>query len=99
MKKLSMTLLMTILFAEAAFASATGMPWEGPLQGILNSLTGPVAQIAGVGAVTIFGLGIAIAPGGGLLAKALPILTGLSVAFSAASWGLGFFGFGGGAIV
>lgn len=31
-----------------AFASGTGMPWEQPLQQILDSVQGPVAKIVAV---------------------------------------------------
>ena len=30
--------------ASAAFASGTDMPWEAPLQNILDSIQGPVAK-------------------------------------------------------
>lgn len=85
-----------LLVPGSAFASGSGMPWEGPLQKILDSITGPTAKIAGVIAICITGLALAFGEGGGLLRKILGIVFGLSIAFSAASWGLDFFGYGGG---
>ena len=79
-----------------AYAGGSGMPWEGPLQSILDSLTGPVAKIAGVGAIVITGLALAFGEGGGLMRKILGIVFGLSIAFSASTFGLSFFGYGGG---
>ncbi|MCJ8352296.1 TrbC/VirB2 family protein [Moritella sp.] len=32
-----------LLFPDLAHASSTGMPWEGPLTKLVNSITGPVA--------------------------------------------------------
>jgi type IV secretion system protein TrbC len=84
------------LVPGSAFASGSGMPWEGPLQKILDSITGPTAKIAGVIAICITGLALAFGEGGGLLRKILGIVFGLAIAFSASSWGLDFFGYGGG---
>jgi len=80
----------------AAFAAATGAPWEAPLQAFLNSLTGPVAQIAGVAAVVVAGLGIAFSEGGSGLRKLVWVALGLSIAFAATTFFLPLFGFGGG---
>ena len=33
------------------------MPWEGPLQQIVDSITGPVVQAAAIIAVVLFGVG------------------------------------------
>jgi hypothetical protein len=38
----------TVAFAPAAFASSAGMPWESPLQRLVQSLTGPVAKGIGI---------------------------------------------------
>ena len=84
------------LIPGSAFASGTGMPWEGPLTTILESITGPVAKIAGVVAICITGLALAFGEGGGLMRKILGIVFGLSIAFAASSFGLSFFGYGGG---
>lgn len=89
--------LLLLLTAGRAFAAATGAPWEGPLQAFLDSLTGPVAQIGGVAAVAICGLGIAFSEGGTGLRKLVWVAFGLSIAFAAATFFLPLFGFGGGA--
>jgi type IV secretion system protein TrbC len=87
------------LIASPAFAGGSGMPWEGPLQQIVDSFTGPVAQAGGVIAVTIFGLGVAFSESGSGLRRGVSILFGVAIAFAAASFFMGFFGFGGGAVI
>src|SRR5262245_19661300 len=79
------------------WAASAGMPWEGPLQALLNSISGPVAQTIGVIAIVVFGLALAMSDGGGLR-TALGIVFGLSIAFSATSFGVSFFGFTGGVL-
>ena len=83
----------------AAASTTTGMPWEGPLTKLLQSLTGPVVRVAGAVAIIVFGLALAFSEGGGLIRKALGITLGLTIAFNAVSWGLTFFGFSGGLVV
>jgi type IV secretion system protein TrbC len=87
------------LIASPAFAGGSGMPWEGPLQQVVDSFTGPVAQAGGVIAVTIFGLGVAFSESGSGLRRGVSILFGVAIAFAAASFFMGFFGFGGGAVI
>ena len=74
------------------------MPWEAPLQTFLNSLTGPVAKIAGVAAVVVTGLGIAFSEGGSGMRKLITVAFGLCIAFSATTFFLPLFGFAGGAV-
>ncbi len=80
-----------------AHAAGSGMPWEGPLDQILSSLTGPVAKVIGTLAVLGSGVGIALSDGGGALRKFVYVIFGLSIAFTAASFFLPLFGFAGGA--
>lgn len=85
------------LFAPvSAYAAGTNMPWEGPLDQVVTSLTGPVAK--GLGVLAIVGLGFAFAfsEGGSALRRVLGVVLGLSIAFAAATFGLTFFGFAGG---
>jgi type IV secretion system protein VirB2 len=82
--------------AGPAFAGGAGMPWEGPLQQIVESVTGPVVQAAAVVAVVIFGAGIAMSESGSGMRRGLGILFGLSIAFAASTFFLDFFGFAGG---
>src|SRR5580693_10294922 len=66
-----------------------GMPWEGPLQQLLSSLTGPVSQVVGAVAIIGLGIGIAFSEGGSMMRKDLWVVMGLAIAFNAVSWGLG----------
>ncbi len=95
--KRSLGFISVLLFAVQAQAAATGAPWEAPLQAFLNSLTGPVAQMGGVAAIVVTGLGIAFSEGGSGLRKLVWVAFGLSIAFAAATFFLPLFGFGGGA--
>ncbi len=70
-----------------------GMPWEGPLQSLVDSLTGPVAKAIGIAAIVCLGIGIAFSEGGSMLRKSLFVVFGLAVTFSAATWALPFLGF------
>jgi type IV secretory pathway VirB2 component (pilin) len=76
-----------------------GMPWEGPLNSLLNSLQGPVARVIGAAAIIGLGVGLAFSEGGSMMRKALWVVLGLAIAFNATSWGLGFLGFSGGVLV
>ena len=80
------------LLPEVAFAAGSGMPWEGPLEQILASLSGPVARVIGVAAIIITGLSIAFGEGGGGMRKMLWVVFGLTIAFSATTFFLSFFG-------
>jgi type IV secretion system protein TrbC len=94
LRGLAVTLL--LLWPRLAAAGGSGMPYEAPLQRILDSMTGPVAKTAGVIAIVITGLTFAFGDGGGVLRRLVGIVFGLSIAFSAATFFLTFFGFAGG---
>ncbi len=87
---------LALLLAGPALAGGTGMPWEGPMQQIVESVTGPVVQAGAVIAVAIFGVGIAMSETGSGIRRGLGILLGLSIAFAASTFFLDFFGFAGG---
>ncbi|HQH26867.1 MAG TPA: TrbC/VirB2 family protein [Oligoflexia bacterium] len=87
-----------LFFPAQAWASSTGMPWEGPLQQIADSISGPVAQSIAVLAIVAAGLALAFGEGGGGVRRGLWIVFGLSVAFAASSFFLSFFGFASGAV-
>jgi type IV secretion system protein TrbC len=91
------TALCGLIVAGPAWAGGAGMPWEGPLQQIVESVIGPVVQAAAVIAVVIFGAGIAMSESGSGMRRGLGILFGLSIAFAASTFFLDFFGFAGGA--
>jgi type IV secretory pathway VirB2 component (pilin) len=86
-----------LMAAGPALAGGTGMPWEGPLQQIVESVTGPVVQVAAVIAVVVFGAGIAMSESGSGMRRGIGILFGLSIAFAGSTFFLDFFGFAGGA--
>jgi type IV secretion system protein VirB2 len=85
------------LVASNAHAAGAGMPWETPLNAILNSITGPVAKILSVIAITATGLGIAFGESGTGMKKMLWVVMGISIAFGATSFFLTFFNYSGGA--
>jgi type IV secretion system protein TrbC len=92
----SLIVAVVLLGAGDALASSAGMPWEGPLNRLLQSLTGPVAKAVGVFSIVGLGFGIAFSEGGSGLRKALWVVLGLAIAFSATSFFLSFMGFSGG---
>ncbi|NTV61768.1 MAG: TrbC/VirB2 family protein [Chlorobiaceae bacterium] len=92
-------LLISTLTASQAYASSAGMPWEAPLNSLLDSLTGPVSRVIGAVSIVGLGIGIAFSDGGSMMQKSLWVVMGLAIAFNALSWGLGFMGFGGGLLV
>lgn len=94
--KIVVLVLVFLVMPVIAHAAGSGLPWEGPLQRILDSIAGPVAKVVGVIAIVVTGLGLAFGEGGGLMRKILSIVFGLSIAFSASSFALSFFGFAGG---
>ena len=85
------------IIAGLAHGAGAGMPWETPLNNLLDSLTGPVAKIIGVAAVVITGLGISFSEGGSGMRKLVTVAFGLTIAFSATTWALPLFGYAGGA--
>jgi Type IV secretory pathway, VirB2 components (pilins) len=95
-KKFLLLILVSLLIPASAFASGTGMPWENPMNQILNSITGPWLRFGSVVAIIITGLTLAVGERGGLLKHSLQVVLGLSIACAATSWGLSFFGFSGG---
>lgn len=94
-----MTLALAVLLSTNAYAAGSGMPWEGPLNSILISIEGPVAKMIGTLAVIITGLTLAFGDTGGGFRKLIQIVFGLTIAFTATSFFLSFFSFGGGAVI
>ena len=85
--------------ATAAHAAGTGMPWEQPLQQILDSVQGPVAKIIAVIIIITTGLTLAFGETAGGFRRLIQIVFGLSIAFAASSFFLSFFSFSGGAVI
>ena len=92
-------LLLGVLIADPAYAAGSGMPWEEPLQAILESIEGPVAKIVAVIIIIITGLTLAFGDSSGGFRRLVQIVFGISIAFAASSFFLTFFDFGGGALV
>ncbi|RQP07186.1 MAG: conjugal transfer protein TrbC [Paracoccus sp. BP8] len=92
-------LAISLMLAPAAHASGSSMPWEQPLQQILQSIEGPVAKIIAVIIIIVTGLTLAFGDTGGGFRKLIQIVFGLSIAFAASSFFLSFFSFGGGALI
>ncbi|MBN5182482.1 TrbC/VirB2 family protein [Serratia marcescens] len=88
-----------LFLAGTAQAAGSSMPWEGPLQSILESIQGPVARIVAVIIIIATGLALAFGDTSGGFRKLIQIVFGLSIAFAASSFFLSFFSFSGGAVV
>jgi type IV secretion system protein VirB2 len=80
-------------------AAGSNMPWEQPLQQILQSVEGPVTKIIAVIIIIVTGLSLAFGDAGGGFRRLIQIVFGLSIAFAASSFFLSFFSFGGGALI
>ncbi len=96
------TILAVLLLGCAttpAHATGSNMPWEQPLQQILQSIEGPVAKIMAVIIIIVTGLTLAFGDTSGGFRRLIQIVFGLSIAFAASSFFLSFFSFGGGALV
>jgi type IV secretory pathway VirB2 component (pilin) len=91
--------LTAVILARPAHAAGSNMPWEQPLQQILQSIEGPVAKIMAVIIIIITGLTLAFGDSSGGFRRLVQIVFGLSIAFAASSFFLSFFSFGGGALV
>ena len=93
--------LTALLLALAVPAQAAGssMPWEAPLQSILESIQGPVARIIAVIIIIATGLTLAFGDTSGGFRRLIQIVFGLSIAFAASSFFLSFFSFSGGAVL
>ena len=87
------------LATTPAFAAGSNMPWEQPLQQILQSIEGPVSKIVAVIIIIVTGLTLAFGDTAGGFRRLIQIVFGLSIAFAASSFFLSFFSFGGGALV
>ena len=92
-------LVATCLAVGPAFAAGSNMPWEAPLQSILDSIQGPVAKIIAVIIIITTGLSLAFGDTSGGFRRLIQIVFGLSIAFAASSFFLSFFSFGGGVVI
>ena len=88
-----------LCIALPAHAAGSNMPWEAPLQSVLESIQGPVARIIAVIVIIVTGLTLAFGDSSGGFRRLIQIVFGLSIAFAASSFFLTFFSFTGGAVV
>ncbi len=93
------TLVALAALAAPAHAAGSNMPWEQPLNQILQSIQGPVAKVISVIVIIVTGLTLAFGETSGGSRRLIQIVFGLSIAFAASSFFLSFFSFGGGAVV
>lgn len=96
---LALGAFVTLALSTPAHAAGSSMPWEAPLQSILESIQGPVAKIVAVMIIIATGLALAFGDTSGGARRMIQIVFGLSIAFAASSFFLSFFSFGGGALV
>src|SRR5687767_8237557 len=96
---ISLAVAMSSFLSSAAIAAGSGMPWEEPLQQVLESVQGPVAKIVAVIIIITTGLTLAFGETSGGFRRLIQIVFGLSIAFAASSFFLSFFSFAGGALV
>ena len=100
LRAMSLTASGMVLCAVApAWAAGSNMPWEQPLNQILQSVEGPVAKIIAVIIIIVTGLTLAFGDSSGGFRRLIQIVFGLSIAFAASSFFLSFFAFGGGVLV
>src|ERR1700743_398468 len=82
--------LSALLVARQAQAAGANMPWEQPLQQILDSVQGPVAKIVAVMIIIVTGLWLAFGETSGGFRRLIQIVFGISIAFAASRFFLSF---------
>jgi len=101
--RLAFTAVVSVAALAAAstevHAAGSGMPWEAPLQRILESIEGPVAKVVAVVTIILTGLSLSFGDMGGAFRRMVQVVFGLSIAFAATSFFLSFFSFAGGALI
>ena len=98
--KVALLALVLLLVAGAdVHAAGSGLPWEAPLERILESIEGPVAKVMAVLIIIVTGLSLAFGDMSGGFRRLIQIVFGLTIAFAATSFFLTFFSFAGGALI
>ena len=92
-------LLLGVVRASPAYGAGSNMPWEQPLQQILQSVEGPVSKTMAVIIIIVTGLTLAFGDTSGGFRRLIQVVFGLSIAFAASSFFLSFFSFAGGALI
>ena len=95
----TLSIAVLLITDQPAFAAGSGMPWEAPLQRILDSVEGPVAKVSAVVIIIITGLSLSFGDMSGGFRRLVQIVFGLTIAFAASSFFLSFFAFAGGALI
>ncbi len=98
-RTIPLSVIASLACIPCAWAAGTNMPWEAPLQQVLDSIQGPVAKIIAVLIIVVTGLTLAFGETSGGFRRLIQIIFGISIAFAASSFFLTFFGFAGGALV
>jgi len=100
MKRFLKGLVMVVLFVMVPVVllaeTGGGLPFEGPMTKILNTITGPWLRFGVIVAIIVLSLAVAFGEVQGIFKKAIYVVLGLSIACGAVSWGIGFFNFTGG---
>src|SRR3546814_18999119 len=86
-----------LLVTTRVQAAGSGMPWEEPLQQVLDSVQGPVAKIVAVIIIIVTGLPLALGETAGGFLRLIKNLFGLSLVLAASSFFIPSFSFVGGA--
>ena len=90
---IAVALTAAYLLPETAYAASSGMPWEQPLERVLNSVTGPVARTLGAIIIVMSGMALTMGEASGGTRRLLWVGMGLSITFAAVSFFLTFLGF------
>lgn len=100
MKKVCVFATMLICAGAASVYASGGsaMPWEGPLEQVMESLSGNTARIIGVILIVAGGIAVAVTEGQAVK-KLLWVIVGIGVALNAASFLSMFFSTSGGALL
>ena len=97
--KMTVAACSCLISSAPSHAAGSNMPWEQPLNQILQSVEGPVAKILAVIIIIVTGLTLAFGDSSGGFRRLIQIVFGLSIAFAASSFFLAFFSFGGGVLI
>ena len=65
---------------DVALAAAQNLPWEAPLEQIVDSLSGPVVTSVSIASIVVAGLTYAFSEGGGMMRRTSGMVVGLSIA-------------------
>ena len=86
----------SVFITPSISQGAESLPWDSALTTLSDSLENTFLRVATVAAIIIFGLILAFSEENhGVFRRAIKVIFGLSIACSAASFGLSFFGFNG----